>query len=138
MTTWFSSSFKNLRRISMYFLFWWVVVRSNVNMKVSFNLLSFVASQCDNNETNPSCKIWYFLSTHSKSFCHIWIRKYFLKQGIPVHALRLNTHSAFEAEICSFKMGSNEMVVWGWWWWNFLHRNCGIFCKKSPAIVSKM
>ena len=32
-----------------------------------------------------------------------------MKQGIPVHALRLNTHSAFEADICSFKVGLNEM-----------------------------
>ena len=90
VTTWFSCSYKNLRRISIYFLFWRVVVPSNIIMKVPFNFLGFVANHCDNNEANPSCKTWCFLSTHSKWFCHIWIRKQFLKQGIPVHALKLN------------------------------------------------
>ena len=35
-----------------------------------------------------------------------------MKQGIPVLALKLNTHSAFEGEICSFTVGSNEMWFW--------------------------
>ena len=109
VTNWFSFSSKNLRRISIYFLLWQVVVPSNIIMKVPFNFLSFVASHCDNNEANPSCKTLCFLSTHSKWFCHIWIRKQFLKKEIPVHALKLNTYSAFEAEICSFTVGSNEM-----------------------------
>ena len=72
VTTWFSSLFQNLRRMSICFLFWWVVVLSNIIVKVPLYFLIFVTSHCGSNgpKSIPQ-NIWCLLDTHSKWFYHI-------------------------------------------------------------------
>ena len=118
VTTLFSSLSQN-RRICIRFLFWWVLVSSNIFVKVPFDLLSVVASHCDSNGPNPSCKTYDAISLLIVSDFAIFElgNIFWNKEGIPSHALRLKsscatlyTHGASEAETFFFKL-----VMW-WFW----------------------